>query len=816
MQTSHLICVSAGFLAVVCLGSPVLAQDGETPMPGPSGYVDDVEARGAVGGTMDEVDAGEAQAEEALDSGGTASGLSRRATNRVEEIVVQARKRTEFLEDTPVSVTALSASTLREVGVTRLDDIEQLVPNLQFQSGRSGITAGVRIRGIGTASPELAFDPGVGIYIDGVYMPRAFGQIVDVIDVEQIEVLRGPQGTLFGKNTVGGAINMTTVKPHEDLEAFALVRPGNLGLLFTEAMVNVPIVDDLLLSRLSFSSTNNDGYFENIEQDFTSTNRNSLAFLGSLRLLPVEEVTLDLSGSWSRDTNHSRGAQCVFPGGGSLEQLFAPDLEAQCTKTEPFRGATNVRPQARVVSYGMWGTANWDVGELGWFDDIAVKALGSWRTQKPTLQEDIDGTSVAVVEITDLGHGPLGGTPGYQEQYSGELQVNGRAWEDRINFVAGYFAFWEKGRLSPTTTTGPPPGGTNPLRQTETTSTIDNWTWALYGQATVDVTDWMSLSGGLRYTEDKKGAGLLTFDPRTDAPPTADLDGSEIFTKFTPMASLALQAPDAWLDTMSLDHLMGYFTYSQGFRGGGFNALTAGTDDLASFGPETLDNFEVGIKTIGWDQRVTFNLSLFLGNYDDIQVVTVEAIPDPDAPGGVEIVRLTQNAADATSKGIEFELTAIPLDGLQITGNVGILDARFGTYVVPDPANPGNDQDFSGDRFSNVPRLQTFLSAQYSFPIEAGVGELNGWLTPRVDWSYQSLIEYAGDVTELQQPGVNLLAARLSYSFYDDRAQVALWARNLIDREYFNAVQPLDSVFGASTRYYAPPRTFGGELSYRF
>ena len=200
-------------------------------------------------GTDGVVDAQAAQAERALSTGEPAPGLSRRATTRVEEIVVSARKRDEFLEDTPVSVTALGADTLREVGVTQLSDIQDLVPNLQFRSGRNGITAGVQIRGIGTASPELAFDPGVGIYVDGVYLPRAFGQIVDVIDVEQIEVLRGPQGTLFGKNTVGGAINLTTVKPQPVPEAFVLARPSNFGRIFTEAMVNLPVVEDLLFSR---------------------------------------------------------------------------------------------------------------------------------------------------------------------------------------------------------------------------------------------------------------------------------------------------------------------------------------------------------------------------------------------------------------------------------------------------------------------------------------------------------------------------------------------------------------------------------------
>ncbi|MDG2303385.1 MAG: TonB-dependent receptor plug domain-containing protein [Candidatus Binatia bacterium] len=181
----------------------------------------------------------EGPAAEAADD--TAPGLSGRATAQVEESVVQARKRAELLEDTPVAVTALSESTLREANVTQIDQIQELVPNLTFVVGGSGQEQQLLIRGIGTATLGADFEPGVGFYIDGVFLPRAQGGILDVVDVQQVEVLRGAQGTLLGKNNIRGAVNITSIKPHEELEAFAMVRPGNLGTVDARIMFNLPI-----------------------------------------------------------------------------------------------------------------------------------------------------------------------------------------------------------------------------------------------------------------------------------------------------------------------------------------------------------------------------------------------------------------------------------------------------------------------------------------------------------------------------------------------------------------------------------------------
>ena len=177
------------------------------------------------------------------------------SARHVEEIVVQARKRAELLEETPISISVVGAAEMRETGVTRLDDVQQLVPNLRIASPSDGQAADFVIRGVGTPqSSAIAFDPGVGIYVDGVFLPRAVGTLIDVLDVQQIEVLRGPQGTLFGKNTVGGAVNITTVKPQEKLEGFALLRPASLGQVYTQAMLNLPVVEDRVFARLSMST----------------------------------------------------------------------------------------------------------------------------------------------------------------------------------------------------------------------------------------------------------------------------------------------------------------------------------------------------------------------------------------------------------------------------------------------------------------------------------------------------------------------------------------------------------------------------------
>ncbi|MEO2170003.1 MAG: TonB-dependent receptor plug domain-containing protein, partial [bacterium] len=331
------------------------------------------------GGIDQEVDAAPAQVD-AIEAGDEVN-LSPRERAGIEEIVVSARKRDELLEETPVSITALDANTLSEAGITDLRNIRNLVPNMQFEAIAISATtsSNIRIRGVGTPGAGTSFDPGVGVYVDGIYMSRSLSSILDLADIAQVEVLRGPQGTLFGKNTVGGAMNLTTTKPSADLEAFASVRVANFGVVDTRASINAPITD-WLATRLTFVSRNSKGWFTNTYRETDLSDRNVVAFMGSVQILPTNDITIDITGSWSSFHNNGKGGQClpvVREGLGGL----VPGFYDACAEDEPFRFAADTDNVVDVKSFGTWGTLTWDAGDLGPLSDLSVKSITSWRKQ---------------------------------------------------------------------------------------------------------------------------------------------------------------------------------------------------------------------------------------------------------------------------------------------------------------------------------------------------------------------------------------------------------------------------------------------------
>ena len=730
----------------------------------------------------------------------------------IEEIVVSARKRDEFLEDTPISVTALGAAELRESNVERLDDLSRLVPNLQIQRGTEGFSANIVIRGVGNPQQAaIAFDPGVGVYVDGVYLARAMGSLLDIVDVAQVEVLRGPQGTLFGKNTVGGALNITTTRPRDQLEAFALLRPGNRGTLFTQAMLNIPVVEDRLFVRASFSSNRDRGWSRNVDTGLWYNDVNSVAFLGSLRWLPTDNLTIDVTGTWSKAHSRGAGGQCVFVREAGLTP---EDLPAACEESTPRTNSSNIPGLVTLPSYGAWATVALDLGSLGFVEDMALKSITSWREQKPRLRSDVDQTRSDALWRDSTGGTPLNGRAGDQRQVSQELQVSGSALEETVQFIAGVFGYWEKGTDGQVLDISFPGGFSS---TTLNLRTIDNWNWALFTQATWDPLTWLSLTGGIRYTREKKGLLAQNFNVAVpDAPPSLDVDPEAIFDAVTPMATVATTLPEEYLDQSAVDHVMGYFSYARGFRGGGFNGvIDPSATGLDQFGPEYLDSFEVGLKTIAFDQRLTVNLSLFASKYRDIQVTTQVEIEDPGGTG-LQIGQATTNAASAYNHGAEIEMTLLPIDGLLVQGSVGLQDPRYAEFASFSQVD-AQPLDRAGQTFNNSPLVQTHLAVQYSLPVDLGGSVGDGWLTPRLEWDYRSSFHPTfPEITEGIQDGYNLLHARLSYSFFKDRAQVAVWGRNLTDKNYINAVTPVASSFGFIVRYYDAPRTFGGEISWSF
>ena len=831
--------IFAGLLGVAGSTTPSRAQTS------PSEMIEAIETPTDTGGMETESDAAAAQAEVLQDEGSAATGLSRGTARQVEEIVVQARKREELLEDTPVSVSALGQNLLRETQVQRIDEVEYLVPNLSFRNGRNGQDANIYIRGVGTQDESLFFDQGVGVYVDGVFLSRSQGSIIDVVDIAQIEVLRGPQGTLFGKNTVGGAVNITTQKPTPDPHAFAMVRAGNFNLVESRAMFNIPIIEDMLYSRFNFASSNASGYTYNSLRDEYWGNRNNLNFYGSLRFEPTSDITLDLAGSWVRSHFSPRGGDCVFQRRSNFDGLpgAPPDAYYEyCSQQEdPFTFEADVATITSIQSYGAWGTLAWDVGEIEpvGIEEFSVKAIGSWREQVPRYREDVDMSRFDLWRWSSVNRGgEFNGNDGFQQQWSFELQQNATAWDGRLSWVSGVFLFWEHAnsefdfRVFPDSGTIGAVGGAS----TKSIIAVDNFNWALYGQATADFTEWLSLTAGVRFTHENKEAfrsltNLLLCESGAPPPCTATdppqlrafIPGAEVsFQRWTPMATLTTRLPENYLPD-EMDHLMGYFSYSQGFKGGGINAgaQTMNPAEASEFEPEVLDSFELGVKTIAFDRRLRASLSLFYGDYTDLQLPTVQLQPcppeDPDCIN--QAIVIIDNAGKARNRGVEFEMQAQPIDGFQMMGSIGYLDAKFTEYdavniVTNDPINR------AGERLPFVPDLQTHIGLQYSHFIETEALPtwLNGWITPRVDWSYQAAVKNWGrELVGGTQPGFNLVNVRLSYSFNDDRTQVALWSKNLADQTYFDEVYAVQAqILGTISRFYGLPRTYGVELSHNF
>lgn len=739
----------------------------------------------------------------------------------IDEIVVSARRREESLEDVPVSVTVLSNDDLRASEVSRLDQIQQLVPSLvvaRDQAGRPQFF----LRGVGSPPgllPGLAFDPGVGVYVDGVFLPRAAGQLLELVDVEQIEVLRGPQGTLYGKNTVGGAIKVDTVKPGKDLAAAAMLRPGNYGSLDTRAMLNFPVdfagLGDRMFTRVAFGSSQRDGYVWNSYRDESLSDLDSLAFLGTLRFVPADDATIDLTGSWTKNHSKQRGGECVFRTAGAFGALVPPDPVTgetyfdACKASRPFDVQSDVASLIDSESWGTWLDTRAKIDLPGLVDGLAMRSLTAVQEQTLRARIDVDMTRFFLARQSEAGGAGIGnGGPRHQQQVSQELQVTGAALGGKLPFVAGVFAEWENGGLDADIWALPQVVNIRAKNRID----IDNWTWALFGQGTYELTSWLGLTGGLRYTQEKKGADVWWTSPFDNPAPLFADSESKVYDAWTPTASLAANAPESLLDGTPLQHALAYFTYARGFRGGGFDAVVTPTqpDAIDPVAPEHLDSFEVGFKTSSFDRRLTLNLALYQSLYDDLQVQTIVASTNAFDPRAVVL-----NAASAKLRGLELEALALPVQGLSIQGSVALFHGRFTDFESVSAAT-GDPINRAGQQMPYVPEVQTFLAIQYSHPISpGGPSWLDGWLTPRLEWYHQSDVIYvAPEVPQGTQPAYDLLNARLAYEFMDGRAEVALWAKNLTDEGYFDFAFNLLPA-GTLTRYYQLPRTFGAELSYR-
>ncbi len=759
----------------------------------------------------------------------------------IEEIVVTARRREESLQSVPIAVTALNASQLDARQIFEIDQLGSVVPNLQYDkaapSSGSSSVGQIYIRGIGQSDFTPVTDPGVALYIDGVYFGRSPGNVLDLIDVDRVEVLRGPQGTLFGRNSIGGAIKVHSRRPTPGESSNRLrVRAGNddwAELAFKSEMS----LGESGAAGIAFNRISRDGYVERVADGVRTGDRDRWSIRGSLAwdaseqvdaFLVVDFTQIDENGaptvSGGVNDRQPFGAfgnavlpECTtvainpnfdatqgsgpptFPPPG-LADGNAPGCYGSESRPGPFVSQATFPTMSRLDNAGVAFEVDWTIT-----DRLSLKSTTGYRSIDMLTSRDGDNTPANIFATRDdYDH----------EQFSQEIQLEFSNSEPGLNGLFGVFYYDESGfnLVDVTVPTGALRSG----------GYYDNQSYAAFLHMALDLTERLSLSLGTRHTEDRKaylpdqfslgdasaGSAPGLFPPTWPLlegfylAPTGPLGAGQRILDFTE-SRLDFGSTDWSIDLryQFTGRTMAYVTYSTGYKSGGFDQRFVGPtpDRLPStYQPETVESFEVGLKSDALNDRLRLNLALFDADYDDLQIIVRESF-NP----------LTFNAGRARVRGGELEITWLPTDGWKLNMSAGHIDAAYRS-LTDSAQNSGVRLDNS---LVNAPEWSFALGTAYS----VGLGRA-GEITTRVDWSWQDeQFSDAVNSPEIRQSQYQLWNASIMWRNPDDRWRVTLASRNLLDETYLVTG---NSAFETAASYvekvYGRPREVLLTLDYEF
>ncbi len=688
------------------------------------------------------------------------------STSGIEDIVVTAQKREESLQKTPISIVAFTGEDLAKNGINEITDLRSQVPSLQIvPHPNSGVTTRIFMRGVGNNDDQITQDPSVAVYVDGVYLARTQGLVTEVAELERIEVLRGPQGSLYGRNATGGAINFITRAPDlDDLRIKQTFSVGNYNYFRSRTNINVPIGETLAVEA-GYMYMQRNGYVKNNGTGVKRFGDNRRqAWRGALLWQPSDNFNL----RYSYDRSEMEDTPVYMTSVG---------LYPLRTK-RPSEGSKYVNDLKRndAVSQGHNLTATLDVS-----DSLTLKSITGYRKLNSwTNQNYLAGAlgAFALLENTNTVR---------QKQFSQEFQAIGEVG-DRLKYVLGLYYFEEKADGFDTSF--------QPTRNQRSRNTlhIENKAYAAYGQATYTpafLDERLHITGGLRWSKDKRAALLqqtvITPAAETVGPATP---ASKSFTNLSPSLIVAFDVnPDVNL----------YAKWVRGYKTGGFNVRASSLERFSGgFKPETLTSYEVGLKSMLFDRRLRFNVAGFISDYRDIQINTRS---DPLNVGITDVL----NAGKARIKGIELDVTAEPVDGLTFNVTYSYLSGKYIKVIGADGVDRAGTM-----KFINMPHHTVSAKAEYQFPPMA-IGQLSAG----IDYYYQGLVQTSTSDLRYKARGYGLLDARLSLS--DIPIGVGKWrlsafGRNLTDKEYYVAHFSV----GAPAAFYGQPRTYGLELSFEY
>jgi len=749
----------------------------------------------------------------------------------LEEITVTARKREETLQNVPVSVTAFSGEGLEKRGISNLAGINNFTPNLELNNGRpdgGGSTASAYIRGVGQSDYLFPNDPGVGLYVDDVYLARTVGGMLALVDVERVEVLRGPQGTLYGKNTIGGAIKIITKKPTGEWGGKVKADIGSHNQIDGSLSLNFPL-SEKVAGRVQAATQNRDGYVTRIADGLDLGNVNKDMLRADFVIDASDKVSIHLSGDIQRQRQNgaagtlirvipsTAGAAplldgsgnpvidpitnrpAVVPGTGLIEGLYnnvvIPNLWSTALGlpadtafderwlTGDLSSSNGTSPE--MDNNDIWGlsmTLDWELN-----DQLSLKSISAYRDIEAKVFRDGDHSPFPIISTAANIE---------QSQFSQEIQLSGVSMGGKLNWIAGLYGFREEASQ---TNNVELLSGTFTIARFEldlkTSSALEVDSFASFFHGTYDITDKLSFTAGLRYTHDKKELSRTFSNPQSGNVITVRQDGEPLSVdeRFGPPLeeSWSELSPKFSIDYQATDDLLLYALFSRGFKSGGWSPRPQVGTENVPFDPETLSSFEVGSKSTWYDGRMTANFSAFFNQYKDIQITTIQF----DSVSGRFILPV-ENAGEAELYGFELEVNAMPTPELQIQMGLGYLQNNYKEL-----------QEGSGIHLTNemvdAPEWTFNGNVQYSIP----AGE-NGQISLRGGAAYKSQVHKDPfNSTPMIQKGYWLVDAGITYDTLDGDWRVALVGTNLTNTRHLTNGTAA-SAFGLFVGYYGRPRQY--------
>jgi len=710
----------------------------------------------------------------------------------LERIEVTARRTVENLQQVPVSVTSIGADDIAQNGITDVTNIQQYATNTTLQVSRgTSSTLTAYIRGIGQQDPLWGFEPGVGVYVDDVYIARPQGAVMEILDVERIEVLRGPQGTLYGKNTIGGAMKYITKKMTGDNSFDVSATFGNYGLNSYKASGQLALLDDKLYLGGAIADINRDGFGEFIGGDHAAGednyNKDIVAGRLTLEFHPNEDLFFRLAYDNTVDDSNAKGGYRLVP---SL-------LTGQEPYGDVYNSDISLPVYNKVETSGLSFTIDWNLSEA-----LSLKSVTAQREGDTYTNIDFDNTALKSFDVPAVFD---------DEQFTQEFQFTYVG--DKLNLVGGVYYYTGEAcgafdvQLEVLGQAIGLPGFT-----LENGGCTDTESYSAYGQASYDLSDKWSMTLGGRYTEDTKEAdvykytfyqtvypGELESGAAVPVNPNNKFFGEETWSHFSPRIGFEYQA--------NAD-MMVYASYANGFKSGGFNMRgDIGSDPEADtpFDPEVVDTYEIGFKSEPTD-NLRVNASYFFSDYQDMQVTVQRAASNDN------FVARVVNAGQAEIQGLELETIYAATDNLTLNLGMGYIDAKFVEFINQDP-DTGDLVDQADElAIANTPDWTINLGANYTLVADIG------------DFVFTANASYRGETqifeapSELDEDSYTLVNLGVTFYHTDGNWSASLQGRNIFDEQVriagynFRGLGLEDSVIG----YYNDPATYSLTIKYEF